>query len=269
MNRRWTLGAGVAASAFALELLATPGSKVEAQVYEPLEGVLFSGRIAAIANADRPLPKAESFLSRIVVYVADPGALGLRSGTREIIAELSSDKRSSLSLVKTMETPPAIVQRTIPKSVGVAPGVRSRVEISTTVAVAPVAKRENRETFSSVNALLEGSTLSFPLYGRVTRGGITVEVDRLAKREGAYLLRFSVANNSLEEFFMSKVLLYSKGVLVSSRPFVPFSCRPKEVVHGVLRFMVDESSGKRLSLVLSESGGQERRYEIKDLGFAF
>jgi preprotein translocase subunit SecD len=94
---------------------------------------------------------------------------------------------------------------------------------------------ERMMTFNNLDAALNGSDASFPLKNRFQKGGITFQLTLIGKWNGFYLLKYSLTNEEMREFFIASVQLATGGALVPSESFVPFSCLPHTSIMGTRR----------------------------------
>ena len=256
-------------------ILCDSGSRTQAQSFAKLEGSLFHADIPEISKADTPLPRQETYLTHLPIYVDHVAGLGLPANANAFIGDISADPHSPLKILvaapesKTSGSKPAAADKSARRHSKAAPGHPAIVGSSQTAATPVKSPAVPPDTFLTLDAKLSQNPMSFPVENRIKKGDIMIALEQLGKFEGYYLLKFSVANNEPDEFFISKVMMFTSAHPVSSNEFMPFSCRSGEVIYGIVRFTINDVANKRVGFALTESGGKERKYEIRSINFAF
>lgn len=233
--------------------------------YQRLEGTLYAGRIEVLDKADVPIPTARPHLPIIPVYVMNLKALGLDNGTSEFIGQVVSESKAKARVVPGPMEQKSFGNRTV-----------SSKEIYGKISTAPPSPKrlqpspqDTEDSFKTLDTILSGTGVAFPLAARFKVGDVAFQLHSLAKYEEHYLLKYSVTNEEDREFFISSLDVLAGNSRIETRFYMPFSCRSNEEVFGIAKFPVAAVSAKKVSLNLQESGGKNRRIQIKDVGYKF
>lgn len=277
MSRYGPLGLYASLLLCVVFILCDAGTSPHAQSFEKLEGSLFHANIPELSKADTPLPRQESYLNHLTVYVDHVAGLGLPANINAFIADISTDPGTRIKIlqgaseVKASESKlgaPEKMARRHSKAAG-SQSILAANSLAPAPAAKPAAAMLPRDSYLTLDAKLSQNPMSFPVDNRMKKGDIRLVLEQLGKFDGYYLLKFSVTNNEPDEFFISKVMISSNERPVSSNEFMPFSCRTGEVIYGIVRFSINDVAAKRVGFNLTESGGKERKYEIKSINYAF
>ena len=239
-----------------------PPLRAQAQPYQPLEGTLFKGKIEALEKADVPLPSIPKNAPSISVFVRNPGQLGLDANAEEFVGKIVPESGAKAELSPVSKKP--IHYRSHKPQTAV-----HAVESTPAPSPAQLSVPERMMTFSTMDAALNASDAAFPLKSRFQKGGVTLQLTQIGKWNGFYLLKYSLTNEEEREFFISSVQLTLRSAAIPSESFVPFSCLPHNSIMGIVKFPIDGTAGKSLSVDVEESGGRYTKLEIKDVDYKF
>jgi hypothetical protein len=154
-------------------------------------------------------------------------------------------------------------------AVGISPPTNQTSSPTNRETVTPSPNAKEKYAYRQMNTIMEELPTSFVLDRKVQKGGICFRLRQIALWKDEYLIKCSVANESDVDFFVSLVKLLADGKQVEEELVMPFSCRPKEEIHGIARVKVKDLAKKSVSLELWESGGERRRLLIREVRYAF
>ena len=268
----------------------------QAAAPEPLSGVLYSlsadtqaARVAAVSMpeidigldpaARAALPRASALVVRFVGLDESTFTLTLARHIHEDSApKVTSSKtpspitrsirRSTRRKLKTSEKVVPVVAaagETTPASAPmVAPPSPPMAAPPSVPVVAPPSapKPTFPPTFSEIDDALRASSTAQAINFRVKKGGITfrlTQVDRIGER---YVIRYAIANEEPDPFFMSIVNVAASGKPIQSETAGSYSCATGQEVYGVVHFKPATVAGKTVVVELVQSGGEHRRFSL-------
>jgi hypothetical protein len=254
---------------------------MQPQSFEKLEGNLYHSDIPEMSKANAPLPRPESYLPHVTAYLENMTAIGIPENAKSFVVDISKDPKTSVKWGTTVEskqtisalTPNRAVKHGRPSKAVIAAAPPATVPVHAVTAEVPLTPaapvRPHRDTFNDLDETLSNNLLSFPISRRIAHGDVSVQLEQLGKFDAYYLLKFSVANNEGDEFFLSKVVITTDKTIVPSKDAMPFSCQPGKVIYGIVKFPVSDVANRHVSFALTESGSGARKFEIRGIAFAF
>jgi hypothetical protein len=117
-------------------------------------------------------------------------------------------------------------------------------------------------TFAEIDDALRASSTVQAINVRVKKGGVTFRLTQVGRVENRYVIRYAIANEDHDTFFLSIVNVSADGTPIHSETAGPYSCPTGQEVYGVVHFLPAAVAGKKVVVELVQSGGDHRRFSL-------
>jgi hypothetical protein len=276
----------ITAAAVAVVVVATSVLAPKRQVAAPehLSGVLYSieadTQAAREAAASMPeldigldpaaravLPPASALIVRFVGIEESTYTLTLARRLREATslsdeASRAAAAAAALAAKKKAKRP---ARKAPPVAVIAAPSpmpAAAPIVISSVVATPVPPKPTFPPTFAEIDDALRASSTVQTINVRVKKGGVTFRLTHVGRVNDRYVIRYAIANEEPDAFFLSIVNVSADGKPIHSETAGPYSCPTGQEVYGVVHFLPATVAGKNVVVELVQSGGSHRRFSL-------
>jgi hypothetical protein len=182
-------------------------------------------------------------------------ASGLTAETPKAAASVK--RKPKLSATKTLAKAAPVVS-TAAASVAVAPVP----VLAPLVTPPPAPKPTFPPTFAEIDDALRASSTAQAINVREKKGGVTFRLTQVGRVENRYVIRYAIANEDPDTFFLSIVNVSADGTPIHSETAGPYSCPTGQEAYGVVHFLPAAVAGKKVVVELVQSGGDHRRFSL-------
>jgi hypothetical protein len=163
-------------------------------------------------------------------------------------------------MVKTSEEGVPVVAAAADATPASAPIV---APLSVPIAVPPSATKPTfPPTFAEIDDALRASSTAQAINFRVKKGGITFRLTQVGRIGERYVIRYAIANEEPDPFFLSIVNVAASGKPIQAETAGTYSCATGQEVYGVVHFKPSAVAGKTVAVELVQSGGEHRRFSL-------
>ena len=126
----------------------------------------------------------------------------------------------------------------------------------------PAPKPTFPPTFAEIDDALRASSTAQAINVREKKGGVTFRLTQVGRVENRYVIRYAIANEDPDTFFLSIVNVSADGTPIHSETAGPYSCPTGQEAYGVVHFLPAAVAGKKVVVELVQSGGDHRRFSL-------
>jgi hypothetical protein len=214
------------------------------------------------------LPPASALIVRFVGIEESTYTLTLARRLREATSLSAEASRAAAAAAAAALAAKKKAKRPTKKT----PAVAVAAAPSPTPAAAPVAisavtapgpsKPTFPPTFVEIDDALRASSTVQTINIRIKKGGVTFRLTHVGRVDDRYVIRYAIANEEPDAFFLSIVNVSADGKPIHSETAGPYSCPTGQEVYGVVHFLPAAVAGKNVVVELVQSGGSHRRFSL-------
>jgi hypothetical protein len=174
-------------------------------------------------------------------------------------AAAASAAKAAKKKAKRPAKKPSVVVAAVP-----APSLASAAApVLTSTAAAPATPKPTfPPTFAEIDGALRASSTVQTINVRLKKGGVTFRLTQVGRVDDRYVIRYAIANEDTDTFFLSIVNVSADGAPIHSETAGPYSCPTGQEVYGVVHFLPSAVVGKSVVVELVQSGGDHRRFSL-------